>query len=124
MDKPAEPREDFMNLASRFVDGEATDEEMASLRDILRRDPEARRLMARLVHQHGSLQWSSAKPAAILGRRNPTWRQDRPRALRAAAWMAAAAAACVAIALLARPPPPHRGTPAESLRRFEAGRRR
>lgn len=69
---------EFLRLASAYIDGIAADEELDGLVKRLRTDPEARKLMAKLVNQHGELRllcapeiwsrlggWGSSAPAAV-----------------------------------------------------------
>ncbi|MBA4386461.1 MAG: hypothetical protein C0404_00685 [Verrucomicrobia bacterium] len=82
---------EFVRLASAYLDGIAADEELRSLADELRGDPEARKVMAKLAHQHGELRllcapaiWSRlsgwadsdpapAGPARVDGAEDESW---------------------------------------------------
>ncbi|MBN1670503.1 MAG: FecR domain-containing protein [Kiritimatiellae bacterium] len=56
--------EPFVHLACRFLDGAATEEEQGQLAAILAGDARARRTLARLANQHGTLRWLYAGEVA------------------------------------------------------------
>ena len=75
-----------IELAGKFLDGSADAAEQAELAALVKADPAARLVLARLMNQHAALRWMHATIAAVPAR--------RPRPL---PWIAAAAA-CLAIA--------------------------
>src|SRR5258706_14087446 len=62
---PLDPR--FIELASRFLDGMSTPEELESLNTILKDDPRALETMAELLNQHGTLAWIQRGLASFKG---------------------------------------------------------
>lgn len=80
------PRDRFLDLSSRFLDGETSDAETAELSELLKQDGEARRTLARLISQHGNLHWILAKtkmPQPLPETDAPSRRAPRVGALRA-----------------------------------------
>lgn len=54
-----------MELASRFLDGAATEEELESLDIIVKSDSRALETLAELLHQHGTLAWTQRGRASF-----------------------------------------------------------
>jgi hypothetical protein len=90
----------FLELASRFLDGEASLEELESLNAILKSDPESVSTLAELLNQHGTLALALRGEAAYKERLTrlapPSSGVEVPRPRRAW-WMAFPIAACIAI---------------------------
>jgi len=59
------PDPEFLELASRFLDGVATVEEMEALDQLLRKDPANLRTLGELLNQHGTLAWTQRGRASF-----------------------------------------------------------
>src|SRR5437660_9754356 len=95
------PDDRFMELASRFLEGAASAEDLEALDAILKVDERARETLAELLHQHGTLAWTERGQAAFSGsglkeKFLPELALDAQRPGRAW-WMAVPIAACLAI---------------------------
>ncbi len=90
----------FLELAGLFLEGAAGAAELEALDRIVRDDAEARRTLAHLVDQHGTLRRLHAKPAAV-PRSAPLRIVPRRRARVVAGIVAGAAAACLLGGLVA-----------------------
>lgn len=55
----------FLDLASRFLDGEASAEELEALDEITRNDPRAVETLGELLNQHGTLAWMQRGQASF-----------------------------------------------------------
>src|SRR5690348_1476248 len=90
-----------MELASRFLDGAATDQELERLDAIVRENPRALEALAELLHQHGTLAWTQRGQASF--RKNedagPDLRGEVPTKgePRRRWWIAVPLAACLLI---------------------------
>ncbi|HYE99730.1 MAG TPA: DNRLRE domain-containing protein [Planctomycetota bacterium] len=107
--------DEVLEVASRFLDGQATPQELERLADTVRGDGEARELLAELVAQHGATAWIVRGKTSFLC--TPAPRRTR------AAWIAIPVAACLgivgAVALLG----PNPATPGASVTvAFQDGR--
>ncbi len=97
--QPLDPR--FMELASRFLDGEATPEELESLNDLLYDDSRALDTLAELLNQHGALAWTQRGQASFKGipvsETSAGTGRDSGPAPRRAWWIAIPLAACLLV---------------------------
>jgi hypothetical protein len=94
----------FMELASRFLDGAATAEELESLDGIVRNDPRALDTLGELLNQHGTLAWTQRGQASFKGETSPltfpgTAKGPDPSPRRAW-WIAIPLAACLLLTLV------------------------
>ncbi len=89
----------FMELASRFLDGVASEEELESLDAMVGKDPHARRTLAELLNQHGTLAWTQRSRASWKegAPSFPAQQQEtgRPATSRRGWWVAIPLAACL-----------------------------
>lgn len=60
--------DELQNLCESAIEGRLTAEQMAQLEQLVLSDPEARRFYVEALHQHASLQWAAAEPAALPAR--------------------------------------------------------
>jgi hypothetical protein len=91
----------FMELASRFLDGEATPEELESLNEIIQKDSLALDALGELLNQHGTLAWMQRGRASFKGRPSSealaASGRDTDSAPRRVWWIAIPLAACLLV---------------------------
>src|SRR5947209_16752233 len=91
----------FLELASRFLDGAASAEELEQLNEMTKNDPRALDALGELLNQHGTLAWMQRGQASFKGVGSPKAQSAGARvpepARRRVWWIAIPLAACLLV---------------------------